>query len=298
MREEQYRASTERSYNGIVVEDKPLSSRIIKVWCQELLPFITGKLTAVEAPTSVNVTETLTNTYQGSAKVKNYIEAEYLDMFSNRQDPPDVVQGEPVKIYQYADSPKYYWLSVGRSDNLRKTEHFRLVIADTTSGGNPHTDDNTYVFEMNSKKGSRHVLLKTCKGTNENYRYQIIINPEEDKVMINDDVGNEIILDSKNTEIALSNKDGTTLSLNKKNLLAIAIEDMVIKAGRQLVFQSKAVSGIGNVLSFNGKSVSLNGSNTLSITGPCIGLNGAVVIPNTLVSGPITAAGYSVGSLK
>ena len=142
-------------YKGDVAEDKAKDSREIKVYIQELLPFQSGEFEAAEAKVDVSMPDANVNQHSGNATLTNVQTAIYMDLFSNRAYPPDVVKGEQVAIFKYANSDTLYWFSLGRDDNLRKLEKFRLQVSNTpTSTGKELTDDNTYFLEISTIDGT------------------------------------------------------------------------------------------------------------------------------------------------
>jgi hypothetical protein len=113
-----------------------------------------------------------------------------------------------------------------------------------------------------------------------------------------DDVNNEVYINSHAPRIRIKNKSGTLLDLHKENLLASALKDCVIKAGRQLVIDSPAMtfsnSNKSGTMVWNAKDVTMNLKKSWVCNSPAIGLNGAVVT-DTVVAKHVQAEGFSTG---
>ena len=118
-----------KEYIGIVVEDRKLESRQIKVFLREMTPFAAGKLGDNTRNETFNIKSDSGATESGSVSTTNNVTADYFGGDSNRAFPPDVVKGEQVKVCKYADEDKYYWTSMGRDDNRRKTELIRWAAS-------------------------------------------------------------------------------------------------------------------------------------------------------------------------
>lgn len=281
-------------YVGIVAEDKEYNSKELKVYVQEILPFMTNIGDYTEQQ-NVKLTDILQDKeLEKTVKNTNIIITEYFDLFTNRQGPPDMRKGEQVFIMRYADTDKYYWYPMGRDDNLRRLERFRLAVSDNKEIQKELNDDNTYFIEMDTLHG-KHILLSTSKSDGEKYRYFIRVDSITNSVKIFDDSGNEIILESDVPRIRAKNRDGTFIDLFKKDFIGAAPRDMVLKADRQMLINAeslkfvvdKAIVALAQEYGIEVENLSLNGGT--------IGLNGAVKLIGSLLSSPITAASYSQG---
>jgi hypothetical protein len=238
---------------------------------------------------------------QGETKTANYYEAEYIDLVSNRVYPPDIRKGEQVLLINIADSDKRYWYPLGRDDNLRKCERYRIAVSDDVRPNKDLHDDNTWFLEFDTLE-AKTFTISTSKSDTENpeeYRYKIQIDAGKDKnfIVISDDAENEIKLESKEPRIYLRNRDKSIVDINKKNIILSCPEDIVLRAGRQIV-QSTPVKTENTVEKdsttvLEAKSLTLKAENTITLDAPSIGFNGVIIAPKALNTGPIVAEGYA-----
>ncbi len=281
-------------YLGTVLEDKPPFERTIKVHLQELLPFVAGEVSPVDAKNVVRADDG----YAGQISTSNNIEAKYFDGFTNRRYPPDIRKNEQVLILNYADSDSYYWISLGRDDGLRKKERLNLSVADTPTVVDELTDDNTWFIELDTLHEKK-IRISTSNSDGEQFRYLLMIDAKNSKVILCDDNNNEILIESNTPRIRLRNHDGTIIDMAQKNMALIVPEDLLIKVGRQAVFDIPALSFTNTskdgVTEWKVKDISIKADKSMTVTSPCIELDGAVHTKR-IVSGPIQATGYSTGS--
>lgn len=284
-------------YFAIVLEDKLPNEETINVQLLELNPFVDGKVEVKKD--SVRVGDAASDKFE-TVEVSNSIKATYFSFLTNRAYAPDVKKNEQVLVFRYADSYKYYWFPLGRDDYLRRTERVTIRASNNLTVPQGLSDNNSYTLELDTKYQG-HILLKTSKTSGEQYQYQIKIDTQKNTIRICDDNNNQILLDSNVPRIMLSNHDGSTVDVVKKNVNIIAPEDIILKAGRQMLFNSPVIcakneQGDG-VTEWNSKNVTINASGSTVVKSPSIGLNGAVVA-NTIAAKHVKAGGYSTGTVS
>lgn len=284
-------------YFGIILEDKLPNAETISVTLRELSPFVTGDV-GIQTDT-VQVGDTETKMYE-SVEMTNAIEAEYFSLLTNRRYAPDVKKGESVLIFQYADSKKYYWFPIGRDDRQRLTERVTISASNNLTTPKGLSDGNTYSLELDTKY-HRHILLRTSKTTGEKYQYQIKIDADTNSIQLCDDIGNQIYIDSAVPRVFLTNSSGAYIDIAKDSIVALAKEDILLKAGRQIVIDApniteRAKSGSG-VIKQEARNITRQADSAVVDKAPSIGLDGAVVA-NSIVADGITSTGYSTGRFK
>ncbi len=220
-----------KRYHGIsaVNLDDTDKKGTLKILCPELTPFANGNLKHKEEEVVFKAEDIWGTKQHSKCTMKNTIEAVYMGG-ENCLSIPDVVVGEQLIVHQYGEDDTYYWSIERRDENLRLREHYRISCADTPIRIKILDDDNTYFFEINSKKGHKGITLSTTKSDSEAFRYLIKINCDGSYITLNDDVGNHILLDSANTRILIENKDKTNLDLDKRDLFLLA--DNISLVGR------------------------------------------------------------------
>jgi hypothetical protein len=244
---------------GIVVEDKPLDSRRVKVYLREFTPFAGGEIKDNTRTETYTVANEKGEAVSGNVKTSNTIVADYFGLATNSTFPPDVVKGEQVYVFKYGDEDKYYWMSAGRDDNLRKTEIVRWTASNSEASNKELSEDNTYFVEIDTKVGKR-IRMHTSKSSGESFGYDIVIDAQAGFVKIADDSGNSIELESAKKRVSLRNPSGSVINLEDKNITLIAPDNIVLKAGKQLVINAPKIESHGP-LTCNGPMTN-NGSMT------------------------------------
>jgi len=227
---------------GYVVEDKEYNSVLLKVYVPEFLPYsIANDDNTIKQ--KIKISDALRDNLEKELELNdsNMIVATYIDLFSNRSDPPDVRQGEQVLIVQYRDTDVYYWFSFGRDDNLRRLEHFKIAVSDDTTIQKELNEDNTYFLEMDTLH-KKSVRIRTSNSDGEEYRYLIQIDSIANTVTVNDDSGNEIFLDSNVPRIKIANRSNAFVDVNNVDVILGAPRDIIINAGRQLLITAPSMT--------------------------------------------------------
>jgi hypothetical protein len=289
------RNSDWKTYMGIVAEDKVIDSNLLKVYIPEMLPHLTGSLSDNEGDETISYIDNDTqNTISSKVKTTNVITATFFNLITNRSDIPQLRKGEQVIIFQYADTDIYLWHPTGQKDHLRRLDTYRVSVSDQPDKDKIYDEiDDAYIFEIDTLH-KKTIVLKTSKADNEKYQYLIKIDSEARTIQIMDDGENEIILESDIPRIRSSNRSGTFVDLNGEDCIIGAPQDVIIKAGRQMLLKAPiGTINFDQTCSVTGAGIVLNGSN-LVMSGGTVGLNGSVKI-DSLVCGPVQATGYSTG---
>jgi hypothetical protein len=181
---------------GIVIEDKKDESDYIKANPTETISFSNDILTdddkkyQTETANSKNVKskDKLTG---GSSLVAKWVPFGQ----SNRISAPDVVKGETVILFKYADDDDYYWTTIFREPSLRRLEHVLYAYSDLKDGNKAFDKNSSYWIEISTKK--KHIHLHTSKSNEEPYGYDVKIDTARGKLTIDDNAGNSIFINSK-----------------------------------------------------------------------------------------------------
>lgn len=214
-----------QEFIGYAAADKAQDSRELLVYPAELLPFLSGEVSAKEVENSVSTKGK--NAYSGTVKTTTIIKCLYRDETSNRAFPPDIRKGEEVVIYNYGDDNTYYWKSSGRNDNARRTETYRVAISGTLQNVAENNDDSTYFFEMDTRRSHR-VRISTSNQDGEMFRYTFCFNADTNEVFLGDDNGNQFYIKSDQPRVCMKNTDGSLVDLNMTNIVIAAKNDISI----------------------------------------------------------------------
>jgi hypothetical protein len=215
---------------GIVAENKALSSKNILVTPLESLPYLQGEIRHAPELVSVEGVDSDGVAYTDKVVTDLTVEALWLPHGNtNRRTAPDVRRGERVVLWQSGNSDQYYWSSMGRDDNLRKLETVVYTFSGTQDEGVDSTDpDQCYYIEISTH--NKQITLQTSDKNGEPFRYTFQFNTGEGVVTLMDDVGNYFEFDSSETKLTLKNKDGTWVSLDRKDILGYAPKNIDLKA--------------------------------------------------------------------
>ena len=253
---------------GYAVCDKENDSILLKVYCTDLLPMHTGNLNATVAQANI-----ANNEYQGQISEANYITCTYRDDSSNHTAfPPDIRKGEQVRIYKLGDSEQYFWAPCARTEGNRKTETHRIAISDTLDNDTVLGNDNSYYFEMDTRR-SHSITLCTNNADGEKYRYMLKIDADNNCIVLGDDVGNAILINSDEQSITLQTKSGATIQVqqNDTNTTCNGDLSMEIKGDvKQIVNGNVSLECDGSVEINSKGAVSIVSKTKIDLVAPTI----------------------------
>ena len=275
-------STSQREYHGYAAADKDNGSRTLYVYCEELLPFVSGEIRATTIASNISTTDGK-NKFTGSATTKNFIECTYRDdSGSNNAFPPDIRRGEQVRIFNIGDTDQWYWAPTGRNDNARRTERKRFSISDTLQNSPELDDDNTYYIEMNTRTDQK-IEISTANSNGEQFRYKFTISPKTNTVTLCDDGGNLILIESDKPRISLVNSSNSMIQMDGVNITVACNGDMKFKAD-------------GNITMVAGQNITMNaGSNLKATAGNVFAIDSAS--SSSLTLNPSGAGTLSCNSL-
>ena len=241
-------------YFGYAATDKAQDSRKLMVYCDDLLPMLSGDISATKMSSWASTKNNQGKTNKLKVNTTSYIECEWRDNTAGAsQFPPDVRKGEQVIIYNFGDSDTWYWRSASRNEGQRRTETYRIAVNDTLENTTSLNDDNSYYLELDTRR-DKHVVLQTSKSNGEKFRYRIAIDAVKNTVYIGDDDSNYIQIDSNIPSITLYNKAKSMIQLNS--------EDIIISCQGQILMQSRQ-----STIDINAKdNITVNTDNQLTVT--------------------------------
>jgi len=300
---------------GIVAENKERGVPEVYVTPIEILPFQIGDVEEDNRTYYSKGLDGFGRQWSAQVDVDKTLKATWLSLETNRETPPDLMRGEQVLIWQYADTDKYFYTSMGRDDVLRRLETviYRWSnVPEPTEDVENLTDENSYRLTISTH--DQLIELVTNKYNEEPYAYRFSLNTKDGIFTITDDVENYVFLDSANTHIKAHNKDKSMFELNKKNINAYAVEnislvadqDISFKAGRHMtidVGQNMTTTVGGNETITVKGSISIKSDGNLTVnnpstkfTTPSAEFTGNVTIGGNLgVKGGITGDGQIKG---
>jgi hypothetical protein len=272
-------------FTGTVLSKKAPDDRYLRVHSSQILPCYTGNAVPVL-----------------DGKSANYIDAEWRDESSNTMYPPDINQGEAVILYQLANSHKWYWKSDGRNKDLRTTEQSTTGYMANPA---PHTSeemtiDNMYTQGVDTTKGEVN-LFHTSQKNEEPFGWSCKVDTKSGIFTLSDSTGCQVVVEPGIPQITLSIPNQSYVRLTGKVVNIMAAEDIILCAKRQLVIDSPAISHSnqegGGTTVLDAKNVSINASESFTITAPATQFDGNVVMPQTAVIGEVWSPSYNAAAV-
>lgn len=209
------------------------------------------------------------DTYVGSLDQTMVLEATWINIgCDGRLTSPDVVLGEVVWVYRYADTDKYYWVTIHKDSTIRKLEHVVYGWCDTADDLTEAKLEDMYTLTASTR--DQYIELVTSKKNKEPVLYTVRLDTKEGVLTVKDDVDNTIVL--RSTDRSLDVITSTiTFTCDKFHVTGdVQFDKTLTTDGATALKSTLAVSGsttIGGSLnvsgSIKGSSVS-NSSTTLS----------------------------------
>lgn len=200
---------------GIVAVTKPTGTDIIEVYPVEHLSIEDGDVTKKQTA-SISIKDTNGISFKSTADRSALIEARWIpDGSDGRQTPPDVVAGETVKIFRFADSEVFHWNTIFREPGLRRLEHVVFGYSNLRSGRVPFDANSSYgiLFSTIDKK----IAIWTSQSDGEKYKYSFVMDSKNNSLNLGDNVDNYLNINSNDSVVTLNNASGTSLTLDKKD---------------------------------------------------------------------------------
>lgn len=268
---------------GLAANNKELGSTKLSVIPIEQTPYLDGELASLPFDTEMAGDDGAGNAYNVKVTTDQAIEAEWLPKSSNRATPEDIRRNQRVLLWKYADRNEYHWQYLGLDDHLFKLETVVYRISATADVDVDSTaPENSYVLELSSHK--KLITLQTSQANGEYCVYALQFNLAEGRVVLTDELGNNITLDSRNTLISLENAEGTLWQLDKQKLYGYAKDSMALKAENSVLFETKDYT-------LNADTVTVK-SSTNTFNSPTTKFNGNVNVSGTVgVGGAFTGGG-------
>lgn len=269
---------------GYAIANKEPGSNQLMVLPVEHFPAMDGEINSTMDTLEVSGVSPEGKAYSAKSNSSTGIPCEWLPFGSNRATAPDVRRKERVLIYRWADLDRYFWVSLGLDEHLRRLERVLWVF-----NANPDPDaadsidfKSSYYFEVSTR--DRLVTFATSKANDEPFAYTVQINTAVGHLIMGDDDGNFVELVSKDSEIRAHNKYGTLIELMKKVLNVFAPDSITMTAAKNIVL--KAVQ------------IVLKASSNIELEAPKIKIKGDIDHSGTLTTETLSATSVSGGSIS
>ena len=185
---------------GIVVTDKVAESDVIRVYPSEVLRNETGDIT--EERKTLQTKVPTQNGLPSNAVVNKgkVIEAKWIPLSdSNRMTAPDVVKGESVILYRFADMQDIYWTTIYREPHLRRLEKVCYMYGNLSKPGKPFDKSSSWWVEFDTKQKKLQVHLSNSDG--EPVVYDLLFDTKNGLFVVKDDKGQSVGFNSTKGEL-------------------------------------------------------------------------------------------------
>lgn len=224
---------------GIVAENKPRSTNDLLVIPIEIFPLLTGTLGTEDEVIEDQFKDFSGKEYTVKVTARQSLRCKWLPWGSNVATSPDVRVGERVFIYRFADADEFYWVDSGLDSQLRRLETVAWLFSADPNGtsDDPRSAENSYLFEVSTH--DKLITLKTTALNGEPFEYTFQFNTGEGRVTLADNDGNYIEFNSTETSITFENREGTRISLDKKDIFAYAPNDITLEAVENILLKCR-----------------------------------------------------------
>lgn len=215
---------------GIVVQDKEFGVDVIKAWPSEKATMVTGDVFEFIKEQNVSYTDINGDSKSDSATYRAWIEASWFaDSTPHLWTSPMVRSGESVQLYRYKDTGKIYWTTMYREPRLRKIERFVMGASNIGVGEEASANMNS-IYAMDVNTLDKELTLFTTVSNGEAYSYKVSLLPRENRIVLEDNVGNSIEILSSENKITLTEVGGGIYESKNGQVTITAPQGMIIKA--------------------------------------------------------------------
>lgn len=273
---------------ALVTENKKPGDHFIKAWPTEHLPFFKGNVGGTTIVMKSALPDAKGKKSSTSAEGGAEIIAKWIPFSNpNRATPPDVVEGETVMLFAYADTNEYFWCTTFFESGLRGLEDVIFAFSNLPGGRNKDFDPNSsYYFRVNTR--DKLVHLHTSDNDGEVAKYDLMINTKTGVVTMSDNYDNSFTLDSAKGKLNFAIFDEVNYDTKK----------FKVNASESITLSSPQTTAEGGKLTAQSAMVMKNGFSAVNESGGSAGqIEGGMNIKGeTTVDGNVKATGEVHGS--
>lgn len=202
---------------GTVAEDLITGNKAIKVYPHEHIANVEGDIEQSDTM-SKQSKDSQNRSYNVTVNTKVTITAVWRNPNSNRTTPPNVRRGETVEVYQYDNTDKYYWTTIGNELDLRGLEHVEYVYVNDPEAKEIN-DSNSYKVIYSTL--NKLIGFRTADNNGEATTYEKILDTKNGvDILVLDGFGNSIILNSTEGGLNISTNTHVTINTVHANISA------------------------------------------------------------------------------
>lgn len=245
---------------GTVAEDLITGNRAIKIYPHEHIANVEGEIDKVDSINKQSK-DSQNKAYNVSLETKSTISAIWLNHNSNRVTPPNVCAGEKVEVYQYDNTDKYYWMTMGSELDLRGLEHVEYVYVNDPEAKEIN-DSNSYKVIYSTL--NKLVGFRTADNNGEATSYEKMLDTKNGiDILVLDGFGNSIILNSTEGGLYITTNTHVTIKtssavIDSVNCTITATENCNVKAEAVCNIEGVDVNLKASTLKITAGSMSIN----------------------------------------
>ena len=256
---------------GIVAANKSPDTDVIEVIPTEVTPALSGELTDNVDQYTADSVGMMGDTSKISIDTTLSIKATWLPFGqANRLTSPDVRRGEPVNIYQFADTDQYWWEERGANPAIRRKETVCYGFNNNATEGVVGGPTTMYWIEISTM--NKTVTFHTSKNDGEFTTYDLQFDTAKGIFVLVDGIQNSIVLNSPLHQIVLTNSDGSFVDINKTKININAPDSLNITTPTTNV--NSKTTNISGDLNVGGNINGKNNINAGTFNGAGSGLTG------------------------
>ena len=288
---------------GIATENKLLSSKECWFHVMELYPFDQNELKSDNDEIRDVGIDAKGESYEVSVKFGKSIKAEWLPSGGNRMTAPDIRRGERAEIFRLADTDKFYWRAMEMDQGVRRLETVVMMYSNTQNEDVKElSPENSWVVEISTHQKTMSIV--TPKSDGEAFGYTVQLNTKDSTFVLQDDGGQSFELASNERFWRMVNADGTSVTIDKKNVtwevpetFLLKCKDMIVEAGNSIKTKTNTHESISQEYSLSTNSYNNTSSDYKVSTGSLtISYGDGSFTGSTNFGGKLTNNGVNVGS--
>lgn len=182
----------------------------------------------------------------------------------NRITPPDIVNGETVMVWKYADvEGGYFWSTMMMEAELRRLEHVVYAYSNLPGGRAAFDENSSYWAKWSTQDKLIHI--HTSNNDGEPVAFDIVIDTRNGQIIHQDSLGNNTILDSPSSTFQIKTNNEFLVETESKVTVKTKIVDVTAEQATvtcpETVFTGNVRVG-GNLIVGGGISMGASSSRT------------------------------------
>lgn len=135
---------------------------------------------------------------------------------SNRRTCPNVVEGEELLLWTFADTGEIFWEPRNTNSHKRRLETVTHAYAGDPAGADELNDENAYILEVSTQR--KIITISTSQKNGEQSKFTLQLNAGTGEATLQDNFNNEVTMASLENRISLMTGEDLEMHLNGSDL--------------------------------------------------------------------------------